>query len=174
MIVKTAFLRARQLGRSLRASALNETESAYIRMVLNPAQRALFEALPLYEQRHAYNVCRTLVSGGYSSDMELLQAALLHDLGKHDPTTGRTIPIWVKVANVAATMTLGPRFVARLARPDPPNHWRYLFWLQTTHEERGAQLAQQAGSTPRVITLVGGQQPDDPAAKTLKWADDLN
>lgn len=175
---KTVFLRIRQFGRSIQAKPLSVSEKAYTSQILLPAQQAFFEALPLYEQRHALNVCQTLVRGGYGSDRELLQAALLHDLGKYDPATGRTIPIWVKVANVALNMTLGRNFVRRLARKETPGHWRYLFWLQISHEKRGAQLVQSAGSSKRVVALVGGckklQAKGDLSAKALKWADDLN
>ncbi len=178
MWLRAVFLRTRQLVRSVRARPLSEVELDYVRQLLNPGQLELFVALPSYEQRHALNVCRTLVRGGYGPDRDLLQAALLHDLGKYDPTTGRTIPIWVKVANVALSRTMGRAFVKRLARSERPDHWRYLFWLQTSHEKRGARLVLAAGSSKRVVALVGGcrtlQRRGDRAAIALKWADDLN
>lgn len=170
--------RIRQLVRSLRARPLTELERSYVCRVLTPAQQSLFSALPIYEQRHALNVCQTLVRGGYGPDRELLQAALLHDLGKHDPLTGRSIPIWVKVANVALTKTLGRSFINRLGQQAPPGNWRYYFHLQSSHEKRGARLALCAGSSKRVVALVGGchtlKRRGDAAAVALSWADDLN
>ncbi len=173
--MKKLFLRVRQFGRSVTARPLDDDEKEYIGQILLAGQLALFEALPTYEQRHALNVCRTLVGGGYGPDRELLQAALLHDLGKYDPTAGRVIPIWVKVANVALTTTLGAKSVTRLARQAPVGHWRYYFWLQTRHETEGARRALSAGSSPRVVALVaGGNTLGDYAARVLQWADDLN
>ena len=145
------YLRIRQLKRALNNCPLTLTETAYVRQILTSSQATLFEALPLYERRHALNVCRTLAGGGYGNDRELLQAALLHDLGKFDPTNGRTIPIWLKVANVV----LGRWLVARLGA-ERLGSWRYLFWLQANHEKRGATLAEAVGSSPRVIALLDG------------------
>ena len=167
------YLRVRQLGRAISSHPLTPIETAYVRQILTSSQTTLFEALPLYERRHALNVCRTLVWGGYGSDHELLQAALLHDLGKFDPATGRTIPIWLKVVNVV----LGRRMVARLAS-ERGGSWRYMFWLQAHHEKRGITLAESVGSSPRVIALLDGysslKYPADPSQVALAWADDLN
>jgi hypothetical protein len=156
---------------------LNQTEVAYVRDLLNEKQAALYFSLVTYEQRHALNVCQTLVKGGFGNDLDLLQAALLHDLGKRDPQTGRYVPVWGKCANVVLEALGGPELVARLARPNPQS-WRYVFYLQTGHEERSASLALIAGSSKKVADLVGNckdlYQQGDSAAKALKWADDLN
>jgi hypothetical protein len=170
-------MRVVQLLRAVRAQPLDETELQYIRGLLNEPQAELFFGLMTYEQRHALNVCRTLVSGGFGDDRELLQAALLHDLGKRDPDNNRHVPIWGKCANVLLSAIGGKNLVARLASPNPQS-WRYVFYLQTGHEARSAQLATRARSTSKVIALVGDyhalEQRGDPAAKALAWADDLN
>ena len=174
MLMTQIYLRTRQLLRSVSAQPLHDHEWHYINHILLPGQQDLFGRLPVYEQRHALNVCRTLVRGGFGTDRELLQAALLHDLGKFDPISGRTIPVWVKVANVL----LGRKRVARLGRSDAPTHWRYFFWLQSQHEKRSAKLVQSVGSSKRVIALVGScrnlRRRGDQAALALSWADDLN
>lgn len=179
-MLKKAFLRVRQFVRSLQARPLDPLELAYLQSILTPAQFALFEAFPLYEQRHALNVCRTLTGAGFGYDRDLLQASLLHDLGKFDPVTGQSIPVWVKVANVAAGKLAGPLYRRWRERQKPaqPGNWRYYFWLQAAHETRGATLARQAGGGPRVAALIGEckklQQQGDKAALALGWADDLN
>lgn len=174
---KQLFLRSRQLARSLKAQPLTQAEQTEIRAILLPGQAELFFGLPKYEQRHALNVCRTLQKAGYAADSELLQAALLHDIGKRDPHTGRTIPVWGKVANVALSKVFGRQIISRLAK-EQPSSWRYIFWLQLTHEKRSAKLTQAAGSSKRVVALVGGcqslERTGDPAWQALKWADDLN
>ncbi len=180
MMIKQAFLRGRQFLRSWQARPLSGLELAYISRILTPAQLGLFKALPFYEQRHALNVCRTLTGAGFGYDLDLLQASLLHDLGKFDSATGQAIPIWVKVANVAAGKLIGPLYRPWRTRQAQtrPGHWRYYFHLQAVHEDRGARLAREAGGGPRVAALIGElprlQQRGDPSAKALVWADDLN
>ncbi|MEI6043801.1 MAG: HD domain-containing protein [Chloroflexota bacterium] len=170
-------MRIAQLVRSWQAKPLHETEIAFVRDLLNEKQATLYFSLVLYEQRHALNVCQTLVRGGFGNDRDLLQAALLHDLGKRDPQTGRYIPLWGKCVSVALLSLGGPKLVARCASPNPQS-WRYLFYLQNKHEERSAQLALEAGSNQKVVGLVGDcprlLQQGDTAAKALQWADDLN
>ncbi len=170
-------MRVWQLVRSLRARPLNAQETEYLRGLLNEKQAALFVALVPYEQRHALNVCRTLAAGGFGADRELMQAALLHDLGKRDHATGRYVPLWGKCANVALSALGGPRLIARLASPDPRS-WCYIFYLQSNHETRSAELAREAGSSSKVVTLVAHSQiratQNDPALQALQWADDLN
>jgi hypothetical protein len=167
------FLRVRQLGRSLRARPLNRAELQTVSGILSVEQLKLYLQLPVYEQRHALNVYNTLVAGGYD-DRELLQAGLLHDLGKYDAVNGRSIPVWGKVANVVLSKIGGKSLIARLAREEPKS-WRYIFWLQTHHEARSAQLAQAAGSNPRVVALLSGnERHDDSAVHALRWADDQN
>ena len=180
MIFKQAFLRGRQFVRARSAKPLSGSELNYLKAILTPAQLALFKGLPVYEQRHALNVCRTLTGAGYGYDQELLQASLLHDLGKFDPATGQAIPVWVKVVNVAAEKMAGPLYRGWREKQAKarPGQWQYYFWLQAAHEGRGAELVRQAGGSARVAELVGEckrlQERGDPAAQALVWADDLN
>lgn len=163
--------RIRQFGRAIVAQPLNLPEQYYLRQRLNPAQQELFLALPIYEQRHAFSVCQTLAHAGFGYDFELLQAALLHDLGKRDPLTGYTISIWLKALNVILVRLIGNRGLTRLSSANLKHRWRYRIWLQITHEARSAELAQKAGSSLRVVTLVSKKPIADPL---LEWADDLN
>ncbi len=169
--------RVRQLFRSIRAKPLNGIERSYIEGLLNQEQKNLFYALAPFEQRHALNVCRTLAAGGFGADRELLQAALLHDAGKHDHATGRNIPIWAKVVNVGLGFPGGSKVLKRLANSDPQS-WGYIFFLQIHHESRGTELAREAGSSEKVLYLLGENRSLKPeyllARAALKWADDLN
>jgi HD superfamily phosphodiesterase len=143
-------------------------------LLLNEKQAKLFFSMPLYEQRHALRVCRTLCAAGYGGNLPLLRAALLHDLGKSDPESGRSVTLWGKAANVAIAKIGGEALVKKLASNNPAN-WRYVFWLQTQHEQRGQELAREAGSEGRVLELLGYKSGEaDPYAVALKWADDLN
>jgi len=171
VFLKSPLYRVRQLTLSLKAAPLGKVELEFVKGLLNPQQAELYFALTLYEQRHALRVCRTLEEAGYGADRELLQAALLHDLGKRDQQNGRSVPLWGKVASVVLTKIGGRKLVSRLANPDV-NSWRYVFWLQTNHERRGAAMAQTVGSSSRVVALIAGK--DDPAVDILRWADDQN
>lgn len=168
--------RITQFTRSLRPY-ISQAELSFIKNVLTESQAELFFKLPLFEQRHALNVCQTLVAGGFGHDVELLQAALLHDLGKTDSQNNRSIPLWGKVVNVILRKAGGPALVTKLASNEPRS-LRYIFYLQCRHEKRGAKLIKQIGSSNRVVALVGHCQSlvrkGDEAARALKWADDLN
>jgi hypothetical protein len=169
--------RIRQLSNSLSAKSLNQAEKDFVRAILTSKQVLLFFSLAVYEQRHALGVCQTLCAGGHGTDRELLQAALLHDLGKFDPETGRYVPVWGKIVNVLLAMLKAKLLLRKLAKP-APHSWRYVFWLQLNHEERGAKLALKAGGSKRVVALIGNPKAlcrkGDYAAIALKWADDLN
>lgn len=177
MLLTFITTRVRQLTKSLTATPLTSEERHFVDGLLNSVPAQLFFALAIYEQRHALRVCQTLCAGGFGTDKELLQAALLHDLGKYDPQTGRTVPLWGKVANVIFSTMGAKPLMKRLASPDP-KRWGYVFWLQLEHEKRGARMAFKAGSSKRVIALIGGcktlEKRGDLSALALKWADDLN
>jgi hypothetical protein len=166
--------RCKQLLMALRARPFNQAEFEFVHQILNEKQAALFFALPLYEQHHAYRVCRMLWEEGHQTDTALLQAALLHDLGKRDPLSGRYISLWDKILVVALKKIGGKPLLYKVAKPDPSS-WLYVFWLQTRHEQRSAELAEAVGSLPRVVALIAGCVPaNDPAFVALKGADDAN
>ena len=166
--------RFKQLLMALRARPFNSVESEFVQRILNEKQAELFFALPLYEQHHAYKVCRMLWDNGYQADTALLQAALLHDLGKRDPISGKYISLWDKILVVALKKIGGKPLLLKVAKPDPRS-WLYVFWLQIWHEQRSAELAAAAGSLPRVVALIAGSVPaNDPDFVALKWADDAN
>lgn len=171
------FYRTSQFLHSIKAKPLTQAEKAFIESILTASQAFFFFQLAIYEQRHALRVCQTLCAGGHGTDKELLQASLLHDLGKSDPQNGRFIPVWGKIANVLFSMFKAKSVMRKLAKAEPKS-WRYVFWLQLHHEQRGASLAEKMGSSRRVVNLIGGYsaalQQGDPAMIALKWADDLN
>jgi len=72
--------RVRQFFLALRP-AVAPQDLEYARLVLTPAQMALFAGMQSSEQAHAVSVYRQLVAKGETSS-DLLAAALLHDVGK--------------------------------------------------------------------------------------------
>jgi putative nucleotidyltransferase with HDIG domain len=142
---------------------------------LPPAAARLFQAMPRYDRRHALRVVRTLEERGHA-DKELLAAALLHDAGKTAEPSGR-LRLWHRVA-VVLIEAAQPGLLARIAL-DRPGSWRRLFFVQCHHAAIGAELARQAGCSPRTVELVRRHeepctQPGDPVLEALQAADAEN
>jgi hypothetical protein len=130
---------------------------------LTPAQLALFDGMPVADQRHGLDVVARLRDRG-SEEPELLMAGLFHDAGK-----GRSIRLWHRVA-----WSLGERSGGRAHRlagrlPGGSDGMASL----RDHADRSASLALAAGCGPRVAGLIRGDMPaGDPAAALLHAADE--
>lgn len=107
---------------------------------LSARQLALFEGLPLYDQRHAVEVLERLQQHGHV-EADLAQAALLHDVGKAFVRTR----LWHRVAHVLARWA-APQALERKGSG--------LLAAYARHAEIGAELAEKAGSAPVVVTLI--------------------
>jgi hypothetical protein len=129
---------------------------------LPPALAALFTRSPRPYQWHALNVTRRLRAAGHT-DPALLQAALLHDLGKWNPATGRRVTLPYRVLTVLLRrMPPGRRLLRRLGGgPPPARSWRYPWYLQRRHPALGARLAAAGGAAPAVVELI--RHHEDPA-----------
>ncbi|MBU0495672.1 MAG: hypothetical protein KKA73_08255 [Chloroflexi bacterium] len=150
---------------------IDEDEHAQVASTLSPAQAELFYRQDLSDQRHALDVYQTLRAGGHD-DLDLLQAALLHDVGKSVGPTRIPLPYRVVIVLVRAVR---PTWLERLARPDPAS-WRYPFYVHNQHPARGAELTVAAQSSAQVMHLVAVHHApgDDPLARALCQADEAN
>jgi len=109
----------------------------------------LFRRMSAAEQAHALAVLRTLqVEQATGVETALVQAALLHDVGK----TGGRIRLWHRVARVLS-QALHPAWLDRLAL-DEPRSWRYPFFVLLHHAERGADLSAEAGADAVAVALI--------------------
>jgi len=145
---------------------VEEDERAEVAAHLTPAQQRLFHSMDLRDQRHALDVFRVLKSGG-QRDPSLLAAALLHDVGKGP------VKLWQRVAFVLLR-AVSPGLLRRLACADDAD-WRGALARSLDHAERGATLAEEAGSTAetvRLIRLHRSPAGDDPALALLQAADE--
>lgn len=144
-------------------------ERVLVERHLSSAQMALFWRMARCDQRHALDVLRTLCQAGHH-DETLLQAALLHDVGK----AAAKLTIWHRVA-VVLLQRFAPGWLARLAAHG--RGWRAPFAAHARHPQVGAQWVIQAGSSVEVGELVRRHHepaPENGRLAILQWADKQN
>lgn len=106
------------------------------------------------------------------TDPDLLQAGLLHDIGKADHR--RQVGLVERIIVVLARR-LAPALLPRLARPNSAIPWRHGLYLALEHPRLGADRARRAGCNERVCWLIAhhhGPDQGDPALRLLQRADE--
>lgn len=138
-----------RVGQFLRTltARVPEEDLASAGSLLSPAQMALFRRQSRYDQRHALAVCARLREEGYD-DRDLLMAALLHDVGK---AAGRLHP-WQR-ATIVLLERFAPHLLAWLGDGNARG-WRRPFIVHCQHPQVGARWAEEAGCSPRTVTLI--------------------
>ncbi|MBF0103307.1 MAG: hypothetical protein HQK77_20595 [Desulfobacterales bacterium] len=154
-------------------------------------QQSLFQRMPQNDQYHAISVFETLINANYDN-IELLQAALLHDVGK---TIG--IPISYRVLIVLLNAVLPKLYrslsekpaIDALSSPSSQciyasiynvNAFRRPFVVYRYHAFISACLAQEQGLSDRVINFIAKHHDiflnhqEDTLLSALQWADQLN
>jgi putative nucleotidyltransferase with HDIG domain len=164
--MKRARYRAGQFRDYVWPHAPGPRDRADIRRVLTPPLEALFLRQTAGEQAHALRVMRRAAASGVQVNrLPLLQAALLHDVGK------TRAPLWLPERVV---VVLAGRYWPRLAER---SNWRP-FVTARRHAEWGAELCAEAGAPPLTVELVRRHQtpaaPDDKLLAVLQMADDDN
>lgn len=139
-----AVYRVRQFFAAVTAGQLSGADRVLVESYLTPAQQALFERMPQSDQQHAITVARTLLGWDWR-DSDVIQAALLHDIGKADGGLGYRVAIVLLRA-------LWPAGLKRIAADD--TGWHLPFHIHQHHPEIGARLAAEAGSSSRVVRLI--------------------
>ena len=121
------------------------------RRILPPPLMDLFLRMQPGEQAHSLEVYRRLVSQG-ADDLALLQAALLHDVGK----SLYPLRLWERV-EIVLIKTVFPT-KARQWGQGPANGWRRALTVAEQHPNWGAQLARTAGAAPQMVNLISRHQ----------------
>lgn len=168
--MKPAVYRLHQFLHYWRNAPLNPAAQSRVDSILpTPALRALFRQMSPGEQAHSMNVLERIVAHYPAAPPELLQAALLHDVGK-----------------TRAPLNMADRVLGVLGQTLFPNRWarwkHKTFVVAVQHAEWGAALAAQAGAAPLTITLIRRHQMrlsgpttiEDELLKHLQAADDLS
>ncbi len=170
--------RVRQFFAQLSPQVSAETDRM-VQAVFSPQQAALslFQRMSLADQQHAIAVLHTL-QGWEETEPTLLQAALLHDVGK---ALGQ--PLLYRVI-IVLLQTLWPTVLERLTdAPLDCSAWRRPFVIHAQHPQIGATWAEEAGCEPLVVKLIDHHQdrpPSNPTTQfeilqaTLYKADNLN
>jgi hypothetical protein len=156
MSVKIGY-RIWQFWKSLDGSP-GEEEWQKVQTLLSPGELVLFEQLPTPDQNHSLRVYETLEAGG-ETDLDVMKAALLHDLGKIKHPLKR----WERVFAVLVT-GLFPRAYLRWGEGDTSGLKHSLVIIKN-HPAWGGDLAEEAGSSSRMVWLIRNhenQTPTDP------------
>ncbi len=145
MSILGARYRVRQFALALGAS-INLEETDVLKEYLEAPQLELFYSMSSMDQHHCLAVFRTLREAG-ETNAALLQAALLHDVGK----IRGPVRIWHRVIAVLVKAVV-PQLWERL--DGEPGTWRYPFNVHRQHAVLGAEMARQAGCSPEVVWLI--------------------
>lgn len=172
--------RARQFFGAL-IGRVSDEEMAEARRVLGPALYPMFSSMPGQYRRHALTVYHRVREQG-SEASAVLQAALLHDAGKHDPTSGRHVTLGHRVAIVLLkSIRPGRGILSRLADHSDPEGLRgfllYPFSISKHHAEQAARRAASLGAEPEVVDLIARHHMhlhDDPNLAALQAADEAS
>jgi putative nucleotidyltransferase with HDIG domain len=172
-----AAYRIRQFWHAINAGYLSQSALEEVSAILNSAQLELFYSQSSIVQQHSYRVMRLLRVSG-NDDNDLLEAALLHDVGK------TKMPVkWWERPFVVLVQSLIPTLSATWAS-GPPESWRRPFVVQAKHAEWGAEMAEAAMSSATTVTLIRrhqdpaewavGMEREDRLLRMLQWADGSN
>jgi hypothetical protein len=172
--MKAARYRLRQFFHYWKDSPPAPAERAEARRLLGPRLAALFERMTPGEQAHSLQVLRVVAAEAGAAPLPagLLQAALLHDVGKTRAPLGLAGRVLVVAAGRWAPARWGL---------GEPRGWRRPFVTRAQHAAWGAALCAEAGADPLAVTLVRRHQdrlgeaaaaPEDEWLRRLQRADD--
>jgi HD domain len=145
--------RARQFWHALKATPAPE-DLDLARQVLSPAQMDIFLRLQPSEQAHSLRIYRQLYIQN-PAEVDLLVAALLHDVGK----ILYPLHLWERVWIVIAKVIL-PSRVTEWGHAQPRG-WKRPFVIAEQHADWGAKMAAQAGASTTSVNLIRRHQQAD-------------
>lgn len=139
-VARPLHLARRFLG-SLSPRPLRDADDDWVRAVLGPGERALWDRMPLVDRKHAAGVARDVAGRlGPEATRPVLAAALLHDVGKLAARLGTP-------GRVVATL-IGRR---RAGSWDGRDGWRGRIGCYLRHDAVGARMLEDAGADPLTV-----------------------
>jgi hypothetical protein len=128
-----------------------------VQQTLPPTALQLFQRMPVDAQRHSLNVLEVLYQQGHT-EPALLQAALLHDVGKvAADESGVRIGLWLR-GPLVLLETFAPHRLHDMASPRPKARWRYAIHVHIMHPQIGATWAADAGCSELTCWLIAHHQ----------------
>jgi len=172
--MNTAFYRVRQFFRAWTAEVPEEERRRAVQ-ALSPAARSLFSRQHRSDQRHALDVHHLLRQRGYT-EPSLLEAALLHDVGKAAAK--------LKPRHRALIVLMGrlwPGLLDRLSAGDGDG-WRRPYVVHAHHPKIGARWAEKVGCASLTVSLIrrhhervtNGNSEEDRLLAALQAADSVS
>jgi len=145
-----AWHRVRQFYHAL-AAPLIQMDLSPVRHILGVQLFRLFEQLPPVERSHSLRVLGMLQQEGYS-DPDLLQAALLHDVGKSS--------IRLRLHERVLIVLLSPVMRKLTAGTDAgrKSRWQNMLRIARQHPRWGAEMVLQAGGSETLVWLIRNHQ----------------
>jgi putative nucleotidyltransferase with HDIG domain len=164
MLRVRAFYRLRQFLRALEESQ-ETVPGESLEPYLEKGGRRLFTMLSRRDQTHSAQTAARVLQAR-PADLELVVAALLHDVGKGEQR------IWQRVAYVLLGRA-APPLLRWLARAD--RGWRGALYRSLHHPLLGAQMAREIGYAEAVCCLIARHHEVtvDPRLLLLQWADEV-
>lgn len=158
---------------------VREEDELEARQVLGPDLYEIFVVMPRQYRLHSLQVYRRVREAG-CEDPYVWRAALLHDSGKYDPITRRSVTTFHRVAIVLLKATRpGKALLERLAAGRSMSgifgYLLYPFYLSKQHAKLGAMLASKRGAPPEVVKLIADHHKPahgDRALAALQAADE--
>lgn len=172
--------RSSQFFKAVGARVTDDDRALVDSVLTTPPQQALFDRMPVADQRHAVATLRTLRAEGHDHPA-LMQAALLHDVAK----SGAGIIVFHRVI-VVLLKAIRPDWLSWLVRDTgqgPADRWRYPFVCYLEHPAIGAGWAETAGCDSMAVSLIRRHQSrvspssvafEDRLLRLLQAADDKN
>lgn len=147
MISEKVRYRVRQFWQTLVPGKISPESLIQVKQILPDAQFKLFAMMQPSEQAHSLRVYNMLTAQG-EVNVDLLTAALLHDVGK----TRYPLRTWERVLIVLANAFI-PELSKRWGSGEPKGLVR-AFVISEKHPEWGADLAEDAGVSPMAVSLI--------------------
>lgn len=148
----------------------DQHDFAMVERILPAELLPLFSQMGKNEQAHSIRVCKALIEEG-ESEIDLLAAALLHDVGKTLYPLKLWERIWIVLWKEQKKENKNTEFHIPWNEINHQPWWKRAMIVAENHAEWGAKLLKQYQVSPRLIWLVQYHQeyPQDRNSEKEKY-----